>query len=326
MGSPPWHVDELQTTVGTGHRVAVWRTGRSGPGNDAPAALVAPGFARRMPEMALAAMYLAEAGFIVYRCDYVDHSGLSEDDIFDFTMTSMYDTQGATLDLVMQREGRNAVVVAASLANRAAVRLAARDEPVTAVIGLAGVVDSRFTLNRVFGKDYATYQLDDLPEYVVFENSRIRARNWCSDWQAGGWITIEGTAEELRHVSCPVVNFCGSDDDLVAITDVQWAFEVGNAGPRRLIELPVEHEMSNDPVAGLTLMHEVVREALACAGHGDGTDTPEPSLKQIAEQVSFERRFEAEAATRAADRRERRPLAEAVKHEAEKSPSGENCT
>ena len=91
MSAPPPHeVDQLEGRAGAERRVAVWRTGTREA--EAPVVLVAPGFARRMRHMAPVALYLASAGFKVYRCDYLDHVGLSDGEIYDFTMTTMYES------------------------------------------------------------------------------------------------------------------------------------------------------------------------------------------------------------------------------------------
>ncbi len=293
----PCAIEQIDTSVDDGRRVVVWRTGAGAMAGESPVALVMPGFARRMRHMGAVALYLADAGFEVYRCDYLNHVGLSAGDIYDFTMSSMYESQAAALELVHRREKREVVIVAASLANRTVLRLAARADGVAGVIGIVGVVDSRRTLHKVFGEDYATINVEDVPDHVVFENRKIRGISWHEDWHTARWAGIEGTIEDLREVSCPVVDFCGTDDDWVSIADVNRAFSKGAGGPRRLIELPyVEHELSSNPVAGQALMREVVREAAACAGADEPSVAAEPTFERIAEQVLYERSFEADMA------------------------------
>src|SRR5271165_4887342 len=112
----PCAIEEFETSADNGRRVVVWRTGADTVAGGSPVALVMPGFARRMRHMGAVALYLADAGFTVYRCDYLDHVGLSAGAIFDFTMSSMYESQAAALEFVQKRERREAVIVAASLA------------------------------------------------------------------------------------------------------------------------------------------------------------------------------------------------------------------
>jgi pimeloyl-ACP methyl ester carboxylesterase len=294
MSASPMHeIQQLVGALGDGRPVAVWRTGNSDP--DAPVVLLAPGFARRIRHMAPVALYLGANGFRVYRCDYLDHVGISDGDIHDFTMTSMYDSLRATLELIEQCESRAPVVVAASLANRAAIRLLARDGGPAGLIGIVGVVDTRKTLGKVFDLTWDQVLAEGYPEYVEFEHKRIRGESWWKDWHAGDWISLESTIAELREVAQPVVNFCGSADDWVALSDVQRAFELGDGGPRRLVELPyVEHELSTNPVAGQTVVREVIRLAVELAGAGGEGAPVEPDFEQITVQSVYERALESQ--------------------------------
>jgi len=302
---PPQEVEQLAGIAGNRH-VALWRTGSLDP--SAPVALVAPGFARRIRHMAPVAHYLAANGFRVYRCDYLDHVGLSDGDIYDFTMTSMYESQRAALEVIEQCETCRPVVVAASLANRTAIRLLAGNDRLAGLIGIVGVVDTRKTLTKVFGEDWVAMSAEDHPHHAEyerkiagghaeFERKRIRGATWWKDWNAGNWISLEATIADLRTVAQPAINFCGSSDDWVALADVEHAFEMGNGGSRRLIELPyVEHELSSNPVAGQTVMREVVRLAAELTGVEDERDLVEPGFDQIMAQVMYERTLENETA------------------------------
>lgn len=291
----PHEVDQLEGRAGADRHVAVWRTGTRDP--DAPVVLVAPGFARRMRHMAPVALYLASAGFNVYRCDYLDHVGLSDGEIYNFTMTAMYDSLRATLRAIEEREERHPLIVAASLANRAAIRLLAENVGAIGLVGIVGVVNSRKTITKVFGEDWIAMPDEQIPPYAEFERKRVCGETWMRDWNAGNWVTMEGTIDELRRISQPVANFCGSADDWVEIADVERAFAIGDGGPRQLIELPyVEHELSSNPIAGQTVMREVVRIAAAQAGIDDINQPTEPSFEQIAHQIVNERTLEEQIA------------------------------
>jgi len=296
MSAPaPHEVDQLEGRAGAERRVAVWRNGTCEA--EAPVVLVAPGFARRMRHMAPVALYLASAGFKVYRCDYLDHVGLSDGEIYDFTMTTMYESLQATMRAIEEREERQPLIVAASLANRTAIRLLAEDTRAAGLVGIVGVVDPRKTISKVFGEDWVAMPDDQIPPYAEFERKRVCGETWMRDWAAGDWISLESTIAELRRISQPVANFCGSADDWVEIADVERAFAMGDGGPRQLIELPyVEHELSSNPIAGQAVMREVVRVAAEIAEIGDNRDSVEPGFEQIAEQIVYERALENEVA------------------------------
>lgn len=293
MSAPPQEVEQLAAGA-KGRHVAVWRSGSQDP--EAPIVLLAPGFARRMRHMAPVALCLGANGFRVYRCDYLDHIGLSDGDIYDFTMTAMYDSQRALLEAIERYEKRPPVIIAASLANRAAIRLLVNNGDLLGLIGIVGVVNTHKTLTKVFGQDFVELGLENHPAHAEFERKRIRAETWWRDWHDGDWITLESTIAELRAVAQPVVNFCGSADDWVALADVERAFEQGDGGLRRIVELPyVEHELSSNPIAGQVVMREVVRLAIELVGLADG-HVAEPSFEEIALQIVYERAFERESA------------------------------
>jgi alpha-beta hydrolase superfamily lysophospholipase len=299
-------VTARRITTADGRGIVVWRTGPECP---APGrvALVAPGFARRMRHLAAAARYLVDNGFVVYRCDYLDHIGLSDGEIRDFTLSGMYSTLDAVLAHVRAAERVDgAVLVAASLAARPSFRLAASTGAVRGIIGLVGVVNPRFTLARAFGADHGARAPDDFDadEYIKFENKKIHCRTFAEDWHSGGWLAAEDTVRDLARVRCPVVNFCGSADDWVSVAEVKEVFaEAG--GPARVVELPfVEHELSRNPVAGQTMLREITRCALEFGTGADpaAIEVAEPGFTELVSQIPYERTLEKSTMDRSAGR------------------------
>lgn len=290
----PFALDELSGTTDEGEHVAIWRM--AARGERVGAVALVPGFCRRMRHMAPIAAYLASSGLTVYRCDAVNHVGLSEGEVESFTMSSMARALSALLEVMAEEEDADAFgVIAASLSMRAAIRAAVSDPAIAAVIGMVGVVHARRTLHVVFGEDYAALALDELPgEYAVFEDKRIGGRNFLADFYDANWGSLESTIEDLREQTTPVLNYCASNDDWVDIEDVRVAFEQGAGGRRRIIELPfAEHELTKNPVAGQLLLDGMTEEALAIAGAA-GSELRPPPFEELAAQSIFERRFEAD--------------------------------
>lgn len=290
-----------------GRGIAVWRTGPEEPSSPGRVALVAPGFARRMRHMASTARYLADNGFVVYRCDYLDHVGLSDGDIWNFTFGAMYRTLETVLAQVVEAEDvDSAVVVAASLAARPTVRLAANSNAVRGIIGAVGVVNPRYTLQRVFGTDYTVRPVDGLgaDEFAQFENKKVHGLTFLPDWLEGDWRDAEATVRDISRVSCPIVNFCGSADDWVDIAEVRDVFTAAK-GPARVVELPfVEHELSRNPVAGQTMLREITRCAVEFVTGDDPAriEVAEPSFADLVSQVPHERSLENVLNSTTADR------------------------
>jgi hypothetical protein len=202
----------------------------------------------------------------------------------------MYESLAALVEFISQREqAESIVVVAASLASRPAFRLAACDRRVAGVVGLVGVVNVQYTLQRVFGLDPAT-PLSEIPpdHYVDFERKRMSSLHFCTDIQTQGWLDAEGTRTDLARARCPITNFCGSSDDWVKVAEVRDVLGAAG-GSARVVELAfVEHEVSRNPVAGQALMSQVSRTALAYAGM-TAREPHEPNFEELAAQVLYER-------------------------------------
>lgn len=284
-----------------GRGLVTWRNEPEGGDRERRVAVVAPGFARRMRHVAGLARALVDNGVTVYRCDYIDHVGLSDGQIWDFTLTGMYDSLRALVANVRDVEGLDTelVVVASSLGARPALRLAARHpDGIAGLVNVVGVVDTRYTLRRVFEDDLSRYPAEHWgpADYVEFEGKRINALRFRKSWLEDGWLDTAETEREITAVSCPIVNYCGSSDDWVEVAEVKRIYGVGGSGARRVVELPfVEHDLARNPVAAQTVLREVTRSTLTYVGAGTD-DIAETSFLDLAVQLPYERRFEAECA------------------------------
>lgn len=290
-------VSSRTLSMSDGRRIVAWRNGPDVPASPGMVALVAPGFARRMRHMAPAARYLVDNGFVVYRCDYVDHIGLSEGEIGNFSIGDMYDTLVAVHKYILDSERVDSVVVvAASLAARPGFRLAAMAGGVSGIVGIVGVVNARYTLNEAFGVDYGGRALDSFgdEEYIKFEGKLIHGRQFAENWHADDWLDAEGTMRDLARVSCPIANFCGSADGWVKVAEVKEVFAAAQ-GPARVVELPfVEHDVSRNPVAVQTMLREITRCAIEFSGFSDpaAVQIAEPNFTNLASQIPYERSLE----------------------------------
>lgn len=290
-------VRDAAISLPNGRRVAIWRSGADSPAQPGRVAIVAPGFARRMRNVAPFARYLVDNGFVVYRCDYVDHVGLSDGEIWDFTLTGMYESLAALHAHVVEVERAAPAIVAASLSARACFRLAAQKSEIAGIAAIVGVVDTRYTLERVFEHDYSAQAPEEYgeEEYAFFEGKKIQCRRFTGDWRDGGWLDVEGAENDIANAKCPIVNFCGSSDDWVDVAEVKRVFDRGSSS-RRVVELPfVGHELSKNPVAAQTILREVTRSALDFTGAEDTRHVVETPFTSLAVQVPYERNVEADA-------------------------------
>jgi acyl transferase len=256
--------------------------------------------------MAVIARHLAENGFVVYRSDLRNHVGLSEGDIEQFSMTEALDGLRTVAEKVLETEKvSKLIVVPASLSFRLAIRMAAQDENVSGIIGLVGVVNTRYTLTQAFGTDFFALPRHEWPTYAEFEKYRISSVTFGPDCVDEGWLEFDSCIDELEHVQCPVTNFCGGNDKWVRVEDIRRAFASSWSAGRVLVEMPdVEHELARNPVAVNDMLREVARYALEArsedGSYDRGASIVDLSFDAMAAQTIFERRYEAEARERRA--------------------------
>ncbi|MGL5828160.1 MAG: hypothetical protein ACRC0L_01165 [Angustibacter sp.] len=287
-------IEELSVDLPDGRSVAIWRTGSNAEYPER-VAIVAPGFMRRMRSTALTARLLADNGFVVYRCDYADHIGLSSGNIWDFTLSTMYESLAALYRQVLAIEGVAPILVTASLSARLAFRLAALNRQVAGIVAIVGVVDTQFTFERVFGEDFSPLIGTDLADdrSAIFEGKEIHGRTFLQDWADGRWLKADDARADIAQADCPIINFCGTSDDWVDIGTVKEYF--GSGGQERsLVQLPfVGHELSKNPVAAQTILREVTRSALQFTGSPPQSPVNDVPFPTLAAQIPYERRFEA---------------------------------
>ena len=288
-----------------GRRVAVWRNVPDAPATWPPPIVVLnAGFGRTMREVGSVALSLAHNGVIVYRFDSVDHIGLSDGGIVNYTVSGVYDSLRAAVELARSTEGRRAVrLVALSLSALAAYRLAAEDPDINAVVALAGVVNGRSTLHRVVGEDYTAMAYDDLPPRVDALGHEVDPRHLWLDNRATGCLSVERTIAYLSQIRVPVANFVASADPWVDIEECTQAFESGAGGPRTVVKLPYTgHDLGRNPVAISAMLRRLTEFVLRDAG-GSATAIRMPSFDDLLRFRIAER--EQEAKERAADMTER---------------------
>ncbi len=283
--------ERLDATAADGRLVAVWRS--HGPGAGGPVIVLAPGFCRTMRHMGAVALTLVLNGAVVYRFDPIDHLGLSDGDVRNFTISGVSASLDAVVDLAVTREAVDQVtVLAASLLARPAIRVASRTPEVTRLVLLAAVVDVRYTLRTVLGEDYGTWARADLPAEVTFERHQIDPVPLWEDVLANRWGDRDGTIDELCAIDEPVVAVHATDDEWSRIEDVQLALDRSAAfGPRDLYQLPfAEHDLGGNLAAMPLVLRQLTLSSLPALAPPTGAGVVVPILEHVVEVRSEERR------------------------------------
>ncbi|MEM7679150.1 MAG: hypothetical protein AAF449_24490, partial [Myxococcota bacterium] len=228
--------------------------------------------------------------FHVTRYDPVNHVGLSEGQMEDFTMSESLRSLKAAVDWTCAHTGQPQVaIVATSLTARVAFELAAQSEKVAIVVTAVGVVNLKRTLHCVFDVDYETMAPEKIGGWAVFEGKKITPEPFARDAHEHRWWYVDECIEKLKRVKQPLVNFVGSADEWVDREEVVRVFEEGANGPRKLYTLErAPHDLSKDPAVARTFLMRCIEELLLF----QEVDAPvvEPPFDTLSQQMLLERR------------------------------------
>ncbi|TGK06405.1 acyl transferase [Leptospira fletcheri] len=263
-----------------GRKLIAWQDSLPEPTN--PPVLICGGFSRRMSTLSALACYLLKNGANVYRFDYLDHVGLSEGEILDFTIASMEKSLESVLPWVSALEGETKInLLAISLGAVPAVFQAVKNPNIAALGCLVGVVHARSTFERVFGTDYYSWEFDRLPDTIVFEGHKLNPRGLWQENLKTGVADFPAMKDALSKLSVPVMNLVASEDQWLTLEEVNEAFSVPGGGGREIVDLPYGgHELARNPLALRLAMKHMI------AGFfydGDISRVSDPSFEEIAD-------------------------------------------
>lgn len=215
--------------------IRVWKLSSETTASTARPVVVASGFGRSMDQMGGLAANLVANGLVVYRYDSLDHVGMSDGEMLDFTLSTGLQSLEVVVDWVAkQYEGGQVGLVATSLMGRIAYRFASQSEKISYLVTAVGVVHVRKTLKSVIGEDYSTYDADDLPLTVAFERQPVGARDFYNDFIDNNWLSKDVTSEELRKIDVPVTVFLANDDEWVDRTDIEDVIDPNSKSNRSI--------------------------------------------------------------------------------------------
>ena len=299
--------ERFDTYTGQGRRVAVWRSVPATPHLDSPVIVLNAGFARRMRDVGGIALCLVRNGAIVYRFDSIDHLGLSDGGIVGFNFSGMTESLRAAIELARSMENRRRVrLVALSLSNLAAYRLAAEDSGIDRIMAISGVVHGVRTLETVLGHNYAKVKYEDLPERVPVFGHEIDPRPLWLDHRETGCFTFDNAVDQLTMITASVANCIADDDPWVDIDECHLSFTKGAGGDRMIIKLPYSgHDLGRNPVAITAILQKMTRLAVGTGSLREADSLPVelPGFDELLELRIAERSREMSEQTAALDER-----------------------
>jgi Acyl transferase len=199
------------------------------PGGDwRGAAVVLPGLGRTMRHSGALALALARHGYATVRFDPTNHTGDSDGEIVDATLSGVSEDLSHMSKLLRGVGWRGPLVVIASSAfARAAIRASRQDLPADGMALLLPVVFMAKTLAVVAGEDLIeAYRRERIkPHDPVQVLSHQMSGRFLADAIANGFCDLEGTRAELRAAKMPVSAIAAEGDDWVSVDDVAAAVE-----------------------------------------------------------------------------------------------------
>ena len=300
MEQPMGH-QQLNIRSEDGRNVAAWFTSAARQGGPRRIVVLVPGFGRRMHHDSAFAQYLIANGFDVLRYDSLDHPGMSDGNIYDFTMSAGLASLRAVLGWAAREFPHAPVgVLATSLGAPIAMRAATDFTPLRYLITVSGVVHLQKTLAHVCGTDYAAVPIEQVPPSVKIEGREVDAHRFYLDSHAGRWLDQSFVEATLHGLSIPVVTFIGEQDQWVDAADLTAVMRADAAGARSVITLSGSgHDIGRHAAMARVLLNRVVRQCLAMSGR-EGQEVHEPSCASLMESALDERRQQ---------RRQREPAA-----------------
>jgi acyl transferase len=283
---------ERTETRTNGRRIEMWCTRPPVVRSEIPI-VIAPAFAAGMHHFGKLASYFAHNGLVSYRYDPVDHVGLSEGEMIDFTFGGAIDSLNAAIEATRVRERVPRVgIVATSLSARVAYQVAAENQRVAFVVSAVGVVNLRRTLARTFGTDFFSVPPETWPDTVEFERQKVGREFMRDAMGRSGWLELADTIEALKRAPQPIVNFTAEDDDWVDPKEVEEAFTKGTGGVRRVYRLLSSgHNFARNLSAARTFLKKTTEEVLALVA-GEAGIVVEPSFSDMTKQGLVERRLQ----------------------------------
>ncbi|MEZ4360047.1 MAG: hypothetical protein R3B48_07700 [Kofleriaceae bacterium] len=296
---PKPEFEQHEVRVAEGQRMVMWTTRPEQVTQPLPM-VIGAGFARRMHHFSSIASYAAHNGIFVARYDPINHVGLSDGQMWDFTLSDSLESLRVAVNETCRLTGsEKVVVVATSLTARVAFQLASQSDKIALVVSAVGVVNVQETLKCVFGDDHSLYDPETMDGYVDFEGKHIERKNFSRDALKNDWWSISGTVTALRRASQPMIAFIGTHDDWVRPADVEYVFSEGSGGPRKLLTLErATHDFSkNSAVARTFVLRMLAEVGEAC---GAPISPAEPRFEELMEQSLFERRLQRAASSQVA--------------------------
>ncbi len=190
--------------------------------------VVLPGLGRTIRHSCAVAFAAAQHGYASLRFDPTDHSGDSDGEIVDGTLSGVAADLRFVCESVREWGWATPIFVAASSSlARAAIRTAARGLPADGLVLTFPVVHLDRTLQAVSGEDlFTAYREQRIqPADPVQILTHQMSGRFLADALEADYVGLDATRADLRETRMPVAAIVAENDDWIAVDDVLLALE-----------------------------------------------------------------------------------------------------
>lgn len=276
----------------TGQRVLAYLDRPDEPLPDAPLTIIAPGYGETKRDYIALGYYLASNGFQVLRYDHTNHIGESDGEMAHTTLTGMGGDLSAAVAFArtIAPSGRVAIV-AANLAGRGALKLAAQDLAVDILVLVNPIVNLQSTLTAVHQEDLIVTFLRGVRRGVTnMLGFNINVDRFLEDAIREGYADLRSTVRDAKMLPMPVIVLAAASDPWVQLESVKEVHAALPAGSGQLGLLPdVFQRLQENTRQAPAVFRQVVascRGGLGLAASRD--EVLEPCPADIARQRRYE--------------------------------------
>ena len=274
-----------------GRRIVLWQTpSRDSDAEDTPVVVLGAGYGQRMHHYAALAEMLSRNGLRVIRYDALNHPGMSDGDMLDFTLSDGLISLEVVLAHTRENYPESSIgLVGTSISGRIAIRALVRTNFVTYCLFISGVVNLQETLLTALETDYLAMPWQEVPEVLEVEGHDLHAKEFCKDVSDHDWRALDVTRDELKQSTAEIAFFHGTEDDWVNPDTISEIVEQSNGRFVQLKLIGGGHDINRNAKLARSLSKEVVRFCRSYAGLSE-SNIVEPSFGELLKAGLAERR------------------------------------
>lgn len=205
----------------------------------------------------------AANGLTTLRFDHAYHLGESDGVKTGFTLPGGVDDILGAIDYAVDVKGAEKIIlVASSLSGRTAIRAAAEDDRIDALVCMVGVVNVRHTLFEVYKEDLVANHLDGKRWGVTdILGVEIDFDRFLETAVETGMHDLQGTEIDLKRIQSKVILFPAEKDTWVLLDEVRRV--TANHSNVEIYPIPdAMHEIRENPQAAAQATRDLIRSCL----------------------------------------------------------------